>query len=133
MDRFAVWIQNFDRDLALVGQAGGIVDPYPHGHRRFAARFYFAFDMHPLQRNRRDVHQVHIAIDTAVEIEVAEARWDHLDVARIVAPDRDAHAAFFVLYLLRGGGDVDGPFVVAANVLGDLLEIHEHFALLPRT
>ena len=74
-------------------------------------------------------------IHPAVAIKVAEVGRNAFGIARIVAQHRNRHLALerLILQRLCGRiGDINRPFVVAAEMLTDLLRVNKHLRLLTR-
>src|SRR5262249_13897871 len=89
-------IQNADRNLQISGLHGWIVEASFHGNTRRSARLNGWRDVHALKRYGRHIDKIQVAIDSAVEIEVAEIGWNQFEISRIVAEDRDWDFAFSI-------------------------------------
>ena len=74
--------------------------------------------MDGVQRERREVHQIHMPVQPAVQAEVAQVRGHAVLVRRVVAQHGDRHAALRLRWpaVADGLGDVEDKFVIAALV-----------------
>jgi hypothetical protein len=71
-----------------------------------------------VERDGREIDEADVAIEAAVEAEVAEVGGDAVEVGRVVAEDGDGDAGFGFggSEVVEGVGDVEEELVVAALV-----------------
>src|SRR6516225_8559111 len=71
-------IQDAKSDFQWISQRSGVVEPGLDRDLRWLFCFQGRLDQYPLERNRGKIGEIHIAVESTIAIEIAQAGWDHL-------------------------------------------------------
>ena len=128
MNGRALFVGDVDGDAKRVGCIRGVVQGGSDGDLRgTGGRREIGADVYGLERDGRDVDEIDVTVQASVEREVAEVGGHALEIARVVAEDRDGDAVGLFCFGsgvsagVTGGGRGGGRWQEIGNVEDELV------------